>query len=102
MPEIAAITAAAHGAGVKVVVDGVHLTPHAPVDLAAIGCDVYSTSSYKWYGPHAGITWIEPGLIDRLQAYKVRPAPDAGPGKFMLGTPAYENMAAIEVPPPSS
>ena len=26
-----------------------------------IGCDVYSTSSYKWYGPHAGITWIEPG-----------------------------------------
>ena len=60
MPDITAITAAAHAAGAKVVIDGVHLTPHAPVDLAAIGCDVYSTSSYKWYGPHAGITWIEP------------------------------------------
>ena len=96
MPEIADITAAAHDAGAKVVVDGVHLTPHAPVDLAAIGCDVYSTSSYKWYGPHAGITWIEPGLMEQLRAYKVRPAPDAGPGKFMLGTPAYENIAAIE------
>ena len=81
MPDITAITAAAHAAGAKVVIDGVHLTPHAPVDLGAIGCDVYSTSSYKWYGPHAGITWIEPALLDRLRAYKVRPAPDAGPGQ---------------------
>ena len=95
MPDIAAITAAAHDAGAKVVIDGVHLTPHAPVDITAIGCDVYSTSSYKWYGPHAGITWIEPSLLDRLQAYKVRPAPDAGPGKFMLGTPSYEAISSI-------
>jgi selenocysteine lyase/cysteine desulfurase len=97
IPDITAITAAAHDAGAKVVVDGVHLTPHAPVDLTAIGCDVYSTSSYKWYGPHTGITWIEPDLLDQLAAYKVRPAPDAGPAKFMLGTPAYENLAAVEV-----
>lgn len=96
MPDIAAIAAAAHDAGAKVVVDGVHLTPHAPVDLAAIGCDVYSTSSYKWYGPHAGITWIEPELLDRLHAYKVRPAPATGAGRFMLGTPSYEALAAID------
>ena len=96
MPDIEAITRAAHDAGAKVVIDGVHLTPHARVDVKAIGCDVYSTSSYKWYGPHAGITWIEPELLDRLRAYKVRPAPDSGAGKFMLGTPAYENIAAIE------
>lgn len=96
MPDITAIAAAAHDAGAKVVVDGVHLTPHAPVDLAAIGCDVYSTSAYKWYGPHAGITWVEPELLDRLHAYKVRPAPTTGAGRFMLGTPAYENLAAIE------
>jgi selenocysteine lyase/cysteine desulfurase len=96
MPDIAAITKAAHDAGAKVVVDGVHLTPHTAVDLAAIGCDVYSTSSYKWYGPHAGITWIEPGLLDRLRPYKVRPADDTGAGRFMLGTPAYEQLVAIE------
>ena len=96
MPDIAAITAAAHEVGAKVVVDGVHLTPHAPVDLAAIGCDVYSTSSYKWYGPHAGITWVEPELLDRLPVYKVRPSPATGPGRLQLGTPAYESLAAIE------
>jgi cysteine desulfurase family protein (TIGR01976 family) len=96
MPDIMAVTAAAHDAGAKVVVDGVHLTPHAPVDLRSIGCDVYSTSSYKWYGPHAGITWIEPALLDGLRPYKVRPAPDRGPEGFQLGTPAYENLAAID------
>ncbi len=96
MPDITTITAAAHAAGAKVMVDGVHLTPHAPVDVTSIGCDVYSTSSYKWYGPHAGATWVEPVLLDQLHAYKVRPAPDTGPGRFMLGTPSYEGFAAID------
>ena len=96
MPDVTTITAAAHAAGAKVMVDGVHLTPHAPVDVTAIGCDVYSTSSYKWYGPHASATWIEPELLDRLHAYKVRPAPDTGPGRFMLGTPSYESFAGID------
>ena len=94
-PDVTAITRAAHHVGAKVVVDGVHLTPHAPVDLAAIGCDVYSTSAYKWYGPHVGITWMAPSVLDGLDAYKVRPAPDHGAGRWMLGTPAYENLAAV-------
>ena len=96
MPDVTAITAAAHAVGAKVVIDGVHLTPHAPVDLGAIGCDIYSTSSYKWYGPHAGITWIRPDLLDELPAYKVRPAPATGAERFQLGTPAYESLAAID------
>ena len=96
MPDVTAITAAARDAGARVVVDGVHLTPHAPVDIGAIGCDIYSTSSYKWYGPHAGITWVRPDLLDELPAYKVRPAPDTGAERFQLGTPAYENLAAID------
>lgn len=95
-PDITDIAAAAHDAGARVVIDGVHLTPHSPVDITAIGCDVYSTSSYKWYGPHAGITWVEPGLLDELPVYKVRPAPDTGPERLMLGTPAYEQLAAID------
>jgi cysteine desulfurase family protein (TIGR01976 family) len=96
MPDIAAITTAAHAAGARVVIDGVHLTPHSAVDVTAIGCDIYSTSSYKWYGPHASATWVEPELLDQLHAYKVRPAPNTGPGRFMLGTPSYESFAAID------
>ncbi len=95
IPDIAAISAAAHEAGARVVVDGVHLTPHRQVDLTAIGCDIYSTSSYKWYGPHLGVTWVDPELLDSLGAYKVRPAPAAGPGRFELGTPSFESLAGL-------
>ena len=95
IPDIAAVTDAAHEAGARVVVDGVHLTPHRPVDLEAIGCDVYSTSSYKWYGPHLGVTWVDPELLDSLGAYKVRPAPAAGPGRFEQGTPSFESLAGL-------
>ncbi len=96
MPDIGAITDAAHQVGAKVMVDGVHLTPHAPVDVSAIGCDVYSTSSYKWYGPHAAITWVEPGLLAALVPYKVRPADDKGPDRLQLGTPSFEALAGID------
>lgn len=95
-PDVSAITTAAHGIGARVVVDGVHLTPHAPVDLGAIGCDVYSTSSYKWYGPHVGITWMSASVIDDLDAYRVRPAADRGADRWMLGTPAYEQLAGVD------
>ena len=95
IPDIAGITGAAHETGARVVVDGVHLTPHRPVDLEAIDCDIYSTSSYKWYGPHLGVTWVDPELLDSLGAYKVRPAPAAGPGRFEQGTASFESLAGL-------
>ena len=96
IPDVEAITRAAHEAGARVVVDGVHLTPHRSVDVSAVGCDVFTTSSYKWYGPHAGIMWVQPDLLDDLDAYKVRPAPDRGPGRLQYGTPSWEALAGIE------
>ena len=96
IPDVAAITVGAHAAGARVVVAGVHLTPHRAVDVSALGCDVYTTSSYKWYGPHAGIMWVEPDLLDDLDVYKVRPAPDRGPGRLQYGTPSWEGLAGIE------
>ncbi len=96
IPDVTAVTAAAHSAGARVVVDGVHLTPHRKVDVTAIGCDVFTTSSYKWYGPHAGIMCVEPGLLEALDVYKVRPAPDSGPGRLQYGTPSWEALAGID------
>ena len=96
MPDIATITEVAHSFGARVVVDGVHLTPHRKVDLSELGCDVYVTSSYKWYGPHAGIMWIDPELLNGLSVYKVRPAPNFGRDRFQYGTPSWETLAGIE------
>lgn len=96
MPDLAPIVAAAHEAGARVFVDGVHLVPHQPVDVASIGCDVLATSPYKWYGPHAGVLVVEPELLESLPVAKVRPADDTGPRRFETGTPSFEAIAATD------
>lgn len=53
--DIAAISALAHEAGARVVVDGVSYAPHGFPDFNALGADVYLFSAYKCYGPHQGI-----------------------------------------------
>ena len=40
-PDVPAVAAAAHEVGALVYVDAVHLTPHAPVDAAALGADLH-------------------------------------------------------------
>jgi cysteine desulfurase family protein (TIGR01976 family) len=95
MPDLAPIVAAAHDAGARVLVDGVHLVPHVAVDVTALGCDAFLTSPYKWYGPHAGVLWLAPDLRDSLAPYKVRPAPDTAPERWETGTASFEAIAAI-------
>ncbi len=51
-PDVRAIADAAHAVGALVFVDGVHATPHGPVDVVALGADFWTTSAYKWSGPH--------------------------------------------------
>ena len=94
-PDIGSVVEAAHAAGARVFVDAVHLVPHRRLDVAALGCDVLATSAYKWYGPHAGMLWVEPGLLAALDPDKVRPATDTGPGRFETGTPAFEALAGV-------
>ncbi len=96
MPDVSKITEIAHQNGTRVAVDGVHRTPHIKTDIEAIGCDVYATSSYKWYGPHAGVLWITSDLLSDLPAYKIRPAPSEGAGRWQYGTASWETLAGIE------
>jgi cysteine desulfurase family protein (TIGR01976 family) len=96
IPDVPAIAAAAHGVGARVMVDAVHLAPHRPIDVAALGCDALVTSPYKWYGPHGGVLWSVPSLLDELTPDKVRPAPDRVPERFETGTPSFEALAGIE------
>ncbi|PDS60023.1 cysteine desulfurase [Rhizobium anhuiense] len=54
---IAEITAIAHAAGARVVVDGVAYAGHALVDVKAWEVDFYLFSLYKLYGPHLGVLY---------------------------------------------
>lgn len=95
-PDLTPIIEAAHDAGARVFVDAVALAPHRRIDITDLGCDAIVTSPYKWYGPHSGALWISPDLADTLPAYKVRPAPSAGPGRWETGMANFEALAGIE------
>ena len=56
--DVASLSAMAHGAGARVVVDGVSYAPHGLPDFPALGCDVYLFSAYKTFGPHQGLMLI--------------------------------------------
>jgi cysteine desulfurase family protein (TIGR01976 family) len=94
-PDVPAITAAAHGAGALCYVDGVHATPHVPVDVRALGADFYATSAYKWSGPHIGTVVADPALLETLHPDRLVPAPSGVPGRFERGTPAYADLAGV-------
>jgi cysteine desulfurase family protein (TIGR01976 family) len=94
-PDVAAITSMARAAGALSYVDGVHATPHGPVDIAALGADFYATSAYKWSGPHIGAVIASPDLLDTLQPDKLVPAPDNVPDRFELGTLPFADLAGV-------
>ncbi len=83
----------AHMAGASVFVDAVHYAPHLPIDVQRLNCDFLACSVYKFYGPHLGILYGKYELLDRLQAYKIGPAPDNPPDKFETGTQNHEGIA---------
>jgi len=55
-----------HGAGAYACVDGVSFAPHGLPDLGKLGADIYLFSSYKTFGPHQGIMYIDPALAQAL------------------------------------
>jgi cysteine desulfurase family protein (TIGR01976 family) len=87
------ITTLAHAVGAQVFCDAVHYAPHALVDVQALGCDYLACSAYKFFGPHVGVLWARRPLLESLDAYKVRPAPQTLPDKWMTGTQSHEAIA---------
>ena len=85
----------AHLAGAQVYIDAVQYAAHGPIDVQDLGCDFLVASAYKFFGPHAGILYGRYDLLDELFAYKVRPAPDALPGRFETGTQNHEGIAGV-------
>jgi cysteine desulfurase family protein (TIGR01976 family) len=92
-PDIAAIADAVHAAGALLYVDGVHLTPHAPIDVAELGADFFACSPYKFFGPHHGVVVAAPDLLREVHPDKLLPSTDDVPERFELGTLPYELLA---------
>jgi cysteine desulfurase family protein (TIGR01976 family) len=83
----------AHRSGALVFFDAVHYAPHRLLEADRWGCDFLACSAYKFFGPHVGVLWGRRELLTELPAYKVRPAPDDLPGRWMTGTQNHEGIA---------
>ena len=73
--------------------DGVHATPHGPVDVAALGADFWTTSAYKWSGPHLAALVAAPDLLEGLHPDKLDSVADVVPDRFERGTPPFAQHA---------
>jgi len=94
-PDLSPITALAHGVGALTWVDGVHATPHTPVDVVRWGADFYATSAYKWCGPHVAAVVAAPVLLETLHPDKLASSTDAVPDRFELGTLPFADLAGV-------
>ena len=83
----------AHAVDALVFVDAVHWAPHELTNVEAWDCDLLACSAYKFFGPHVGVLWGRRELLEELPAYKVRPAPNGLPGRWMTGTQNHEGIA---------
>jgi cysteine desulfurase family protein (TIGR01976 family) len=88
---VAEIVRRAHAVGAWTYVDAVHAAPHLPIDVRALGTDFLACSTYKFFGPHAGVLYGRAEILDALPAYKLVPATD----RFETGTGNFEGLAGV-------
>lgn len=68
--DIPRIAAAARAVGAVLVVDGAQAVPHGPVDVRALGCDLYAFSGHKMFGATgAGVLWGRRDLLEELPPF---------------------------------
>jgi cysteine desulfurase family protein (TIGR01976 family) len=94
--DVARVAARARQVGALVAVDAVQAVPHFSVDVRALGADILSCSAYRFFGPHIGILAIRSELFQRLEVYRLVPAPAEAPGKLETGTLNHEGIAGIK------
>ena len=75
--------------------DAVHYAPHFSIDVQSLGCDFLLCSAYKFYGPHVGILYSRPGLLDQLPTDRLRTAGQKAPYSIETGTLNHAAIAGV-------
>ena len=88
---VAELCQEARQAGAATLVDGAQALPHLPIDVQAIGCDFYTVSAHKAYGP-TGLG----ALYGRAEVLEAMP-PWRGGGE-MIDRVSFEGTTYGELP----
>jgi cysteine desulfurase/selenocysteine lyase len=98
----------AHSVGALLLLDGCQAVPRMPVNVAELGCDFYTFSGHKLYGPTGvGVLWgriellaaMPPwqgggAMIDKVSFEETTFAPP--PARFEAGTPHIVGVLGLE------
>ena len=101
------ITALAHAAGAKVLVDGAQSVGHSPISVYNIDCDFFTFSAHKMMGPTGvGVLYIKKEIANSMPPFMFggemvetvdqdTAAYRSGPWKFEAGTPNIADIIAF-------
>ncbi len=81
--------------GARLVLDAVHYAPHFPLDVTALDPDFLLCSAYKFYGPHVGILYCRPGLLERLSTDRLSTQDEVAPYRIETGTLNHAAVAGV-------
>jgi len=88
---VASLVAKAKAVGASVLVDGAQATPHMPVDVRELGCDFYTFSGHKMYGPTGtGVLYGRASMLDAMPPYQG--------GGDMISSVTFEKTLYNELP----
>jgi cysteine desulfurase family protein (TIGR01976 family) len=82
--------------GAYLVIDAVHFAPHFPIDVTEIDADFLLCSAYKFYGPHVGVLYSRPGLLDELPTDVLRTQIQDAPFRIETGTPNFAGLMGVK------
>ncbi len=77
------------------VVDAVHWAPHGLIDVEQLKPDFLLCSTYKFFGPHVGVLYAKPGLLESLPTLRVRPQSESAPERMETGTLNHAALAGV-------
>jgi cysteine desulfurase family protein (TIGR01976 family) len=86
----------ARQAGAWLLLDAVHYAAHLPLDVQELDADFLLCSAYKFYGPHVGILYSRPGLLEQLPTERLRTQEEEAPWRFEMGTLNHAALAGVK------
>jgi cysteine desulfurase family protein (TIGR01976 family) len=94
--DVARVRAVTKAKKILLLIDAVHYAPHMPIDVQKLDCDFLLCSAYKFYGPHVGLLYCRPGLLDTLKTDRLRTQDSKAPYRIETGTLNHAAIAGVE------